>query len=168
MFLYRINEQSARTNALVAMLVCMEMSCESESSFSIDSLNCYICSFNFCVLLKSLVLYKSCIKCIFFIFIFYFLYCVSPYCRHERLHDVSWPAWSVQISPVHPEGLCQCKCKQNKLFQSSCCHESGKFICSIEYNNCESTVLLIYIWKDIGDLRAACCCSCYMKLPCIM
>lgn len=42
-------------------------------SFSIDSLNCYICSFNFGVLLKRLVLYKSCIKCIFFIFLFYLL-----------------------------------------------------------------------------------------------
>lgn len=36
--------------------------------------------------------------------------------RHEGIHDVSRPARSVQISPLHPEGLCQCTCQQNPLF----------------------------------------------------
>lgn len=40
--------------------------------------------------------------------------------RHEGFHDVSRPARSVQISPLHPEGLCQCTCKPNPLLRSKC------------------------------------------------
>lgn len=76
--------------------------------------------------------------------------------RHEGIHDVSRPARSVQISPLHPEGLCQCTCQQNPLLRSKCFVVSVNLLRSSSFSVINTLHLIIEL-KYVRPCRANFC-----------